>query len=252
MISVIIPVYNEEKNIKTIHKRLVKVLNGLNQEYEIVFIDDGSTDSTFDEIKKLSPVRAFRFPLNRGQTAAILCGMRNVKGDITVTIDGDLENRPEDIPMLIDKINEGFDAVAGWRKNRWQDKFITRKIPSLLANKIINKVSHSDIHDHGCGLKVLKTVLIKNTDFRGDMHRMLFAYLALNNVKISEVPVEFESRKFEKSKYGFSRSIKVILDLIGYYFYRSFSDRPIHFFGYAGFICIFFSIIMFFWSLYLK
>lgn len=252
MISVIIPVFNEEKNINILHNRLVTVLNSLNQEYEIIIVDDGSTDSTFDEIKKLSPVRAFRFPVNRGQTAAILCGINNVKGDITVTIDGDLENRPEDIPLLIDKINEGFDAVAGWRRNRWQEKFINRKIPSLLANKLINRITRSNIHDHGCGLKAFKTELVKNTDFRGDMHRMLFAYLALNDVKITEVPVEFENRKFEKSKYGFSRSITVLLDLIGYYFYRSFSDRPIHFFGYSGFICISLSIIMFLWSLYLK
>lgn len=252
MISVIVPLYNERNNVNELHSRILKVMNNLNEDFEIIFVDDCSNDETYEEIKKLKPIKAIHLSKNYGQTSALSCGIDKADGDIIVTLDGDLENQPEDIPLLLSKLEKGFDMVTGWRKDRWSKQVFTRKIPSLIANYLISRISNNKIHDHGCGIRVYKSNVIKNIALFGDMHRMIPAYLAMSGAKIAEVLVTFTNRKYDKSKYGFSRSLKVLLDVLAYYFFNSFSYRPIHFFGYSGLSFLFLGFMCFLYSLILK
>jgi len=215
-------------------------------------VDDGSTDGTFDEIKSLSPVRAFRFRQNAGQTAAFGCGIVNSRGDIVVTMDGDLENHPEDIPSLLEKLKEGYDVVAGWRQNRWQSQFFTRRLPSVLANKIISRVTGVRLNDHGCNLRAYRRIVFGDVSFHGEMHRMLAAYLGMRGAKIGEIPVSYSARKFGTSKYGLSRIFRVLLDVLSLHFFREYATRPMHFFGYVGFVSIGLGTLTFFAALYLR
>lgn len=252
MISVVIPVYNEEKNVKELHERLFSVLKKTGKGFEIIFVDDGSRDRTFEELKKLKPVKAIRFARNLGQSAAFGCGIKEAKGGVIVTMDGDLENQPEDIPSLLRKLSEGFDVVSGWRKGRWGDQKFTRRLPSLAANRLISGMTGVNLHDHGCNLRVYKKEVFENVSFFGEMHRMLAAYLGMRGAKIAEIPVSFSPRKHGKSKYGLSRTFKVLLDLLAFYFFREYSSRPMHFFGYAGFTSIFLGFLTFLWALALR
>lgn len=252
MISLVIPLYNEKNNVYELHKRILNVMNSLEIDFEIIFVDDCSTDGTYDAIKELKHIKSYRLARNYGQTSALSCGIEKAKGDIIVTLDGDLENQPEDIPLLLKELENGYDMVNGWRKNRWSTQLFSRKFPSLIANLLISKISKTDIHDHGCGIKAYRSDIIKNVALTGDMHRMIPAYLAMTGARITEIPVNFKPRLYDKSKYGFSRSLKVLMDVIAYYFFRRFSERPIHFFGYSGLSFIFLGFVSFLLALFLK
>jgi glycosyltransferase involved in cell wall biosynthesis len=236
-LSIVIPVYNEEESIYGLYKELEKTLSEMNLSYEVLLIDDGSTDGTFNELlkihKKNKLFKIISFRRNFGQTSAISAGFDFAEGDVIVTLDADLQNDARDIPLLLDKMNEGYDIVSGWRINR-KDKALTRRFPSIVANKIISKLTGVHLHDYGCTLKAYKRLVIKNIDLYGEMHRYIPAIASWMGVKVAEVPVRHHSRKYGKSKYGISRTIKVILDIITLKFLLSYSQSPIQVFGLLG------------------
>jgi glycosyltransferase involved in cell wall biosynthesis len=236
-ISVIIPVYNEEKNISPLHSEIKEVLDGLNQSYEVIFVNDGSSDKTLDELKKIKTsdpsLRIVDLNRNFGQTAAIMAGFDSARGNIIITMDGDLQNDPHDIPNLIDKLNDGFDLISGWRRKR-RDAFLLRVLPSKLANWIISCTLKIPLHDYGCTLKAYKREVIKDIRLYGEMHRFIPAIAGWKGAKITEVEVNHRARKYGKAKYGLNRTIKVMLDLLLIAFLSEYSTKPIHFFGGLG------------------
>ena len=250
-LSVIVPVFNEEKNIVTAYEELVHVLEGMDQEFEIIFIDDGSTDQSFKILSKLHKddprVIIISFRRNFGQTAALSAGFDHAKGDIVVTLDADLQNDPMDIPKMLDKLNEGYDIVNGWRVNR-KDPFFSRRLPSMIANEIISIITHVKLHDYGCTLKCFRKEITQNIKLYGEMHRFIPAIASGMGSSVAEVKVNHRPRRFGKSKYGISRTIRVILDLITVKFLLSYATRPIQVFGLLG-LCS--GIIGFVMALYL-
>lgn len=238
-LSIIVPFHNEAQSVVTLHSRIMEAL-GDSGPLEVIFIDDGSTDGTFGEIKKLTPVIALRLTRNFGQTAALTAGIAASTGQIIVTLDGDLENDPGDIPKLVQKLEEGFDVVSGWRKNRWDKEWLTRRIPSVIANSIISAATGAKLHDHGCTLKAYRRETIVSLKLYGEMHRMIAAYARLfGQARLAEVPVSYTPRRFGVSKYGILRSFNVILDLLAVRFFDRYANRPMHFFGAAGFFSFF-------------
>ena len=233
-LSVVVPLMNEEDNIKYLIEEVDKALK--NYDYELILVDDGSTDNTVREIKKHMNDKTKLVVLNRnyGQTSAMAAGIEIAGGDIIVTIDGDLQNDPSDIPMMIEKLNEGYDVVAGIRAKRQDEPF--RKFLSKVANKIIRKVTGVHITDYGCTLKVFKKNVAKNLQLYGELHRFIPILASMYGAKITEVPVKHHERKFGKSKYGFNRTFKVISDLMYLVFMQRFGQKPMHFFGTVGFI----------------
>ncbi len=244
-LSVIIPVYNEEDNIVILYNQLIKVIN--NYDYEIIFIDDGSKDNTFKNLeslnKKNSKVRVIRFRKNFGQTAALSAGFDNTKGDVIITMDGDLQNDPSDIPLLINNLKY-YDVVSGWRYNR-KDPLFTKKIPSKFSNWIFRKLIGLNIHDSGCSLKAYKKETLDGIKLYGEMHRFIPALIALNGYKIGEVKVKHYERKYGKTKYNFKRLLKGFLDLLYIKFWATYSTRPLHFFGLLGFLQYFLAVLIF-------
>ncbi len=236
-LSVIIPVYNEEENIPLLHERVRHVLEGQNFSYEIIYVDDGSKDSTFQRLKSIvkadEHVQVVRFRRNFGQTAAIAAGVANSTGEILVFMDGDLQNDPVDIPRLLVKLDEGYDVVSGWRKKR-QDAQISRKLPSMIANKLISKVTGVHLHDYGCTLKAYRYDVFRHIRLYGEMHRFIPAYAALAGASIAEIEVNHHARQFGKSKYGISRVVRVLLDLMTLKFLGSFGTKPLYAFGMLG------------------
>ncbi|GIW47810.1 MAG: dolichol-phosphate mannosyltransferase [Deltaproteobacteria bacterium] len=236
-ISIVIPLYNEEKNVERLHSFLSEALGGINREAEIIFVDDGSTDRTFEILSRLkmsdNRIKIIRFTRNFGQTAAISAGFDYAIGDVVITMDGDLQNDPKDIPLLLEKIEEGYDIVSGWRASR-QDNFLSRKIPSQIANWLIGLITGVRLHDSGCSLKAYRADVVKNLKLYGDMHRFIPALASARGARITEVKVNHHPRKYGNSKYGLSRTIKVILDLITIKFLLSFLTRPIQVFGLLG------------------
>jgi len=239
MVSVVIPLYNEEENVPELYQRLASVLEKLdsgNAGYEMIFVDDGSTDRTFEllrEIQAKDPkVTAISLRRNFGQTAGFAAGFDQAKGDVIITMDGDLQNDPSDIPTLLELIKDN-DIVSGWRKSR-KDPFISRKLPSVIANRIISKVTGVALHDYGCSLKAYRSDVIKNLNLYGEMHRFIPAVANWYGVKIAEVETTHHPRLRGKSKYGISRTIRVLLDLITVKFLLSFSTKPLQFFGPVG------------------
>jgi len=236
-LSVIIPVYNERENISYLYENLNKVLPTLGKKYEVILIDDGSTDGTFNELVKIheqnSNYKIVKFRKNFGQTPAMSAGFDYANGEIIITLDADLQNDPKDIPLLIEKMNEGYDIVSGWRINR-QDKAMSRKLPSKIANWLIAKLTGVRIHDYGCTLKAYSRDVVKNIELYGEMHRYIPAVASWMGISVAEVPVHHHSRKFGKSKYGISRTIRVILDIIILKYLLSYSQRPIQIFGLIG------------------
>lgn len=236
-LSIIIPVYNERESIRHLYKKLNEVLSKLNKNYEVILIDDGSIDGTSNELLKIHKennlYKIIKFRRNFGQTAAISAGFNYSKGDVIITLDADLQNDPKDIPKILYKMDEGYDIVSGWRKNR-KDKAFTRKIPSIIANKIISALTGIHLHDYGCTLKGYRKEVVKNIELYGEMHRYIPAIASWLGVKVTEIPVQHHSRKFGKSKYGLSRTIRVILDIITIKFFLSYSQRPIQIFGLIG------------------
>ena len=235
-LSVVIPLYNEEENIQLLHERLRKALDPLNQEYEILFVDDGSTDRSLSLLEKIQAddkrVIVLSLRRNFGQTAAFAAGFDFARGDVVVTMDGDLQNDPTDIPKLLEMIKDN-DLVSGWRKQR-KDPFFTRRLPSIIANWLISKVTGVKLHDYGCSLKAYRREVIKNLKLYGEMHRFIPAVASWYGVRVAEVETVHHPRLHGKSKYGISRTIKVVLDLITVKFLQSFSTKPIQFFGPVG------------------
>lgn len=254
LISVIVPCYNEEESIRELYGELTGSLQG--REYEILFINDGSTDSSEEILRELcnkdTRVKLVNLKKNLGQTPAMAAGFDYCRGDYVVTIDSDLQNDPKDIPMLIKRMDEGgFDIVSGFRAKR-KDPFLTRKLPSKIANFIIAKVTGVKLTDFGCTLKVYKREVVKNLRLYGEMHRFIPAIANLRGAKIDEVAVNHRKRKYGQSKYGLKRTFKVLLDLITLKFMGSYSTRPLYFFGGAGFISIIASFLALFSLIYLK
>lgn len=236
-ISIVLPIYNEEENLKELHSKLTESLSKLKLKYEIIAVDDGSNDNSFKVLKELAQsdplLKVIRFRCNFGQTAAISAGFHHAKGNIIITMDSDLQNDPADIPKLLEKIDEGYDVVSGWRYDR-KDKFFSRRLPSIIANKLIVKLTGVKIHDFGCSLKAYKKEIIDSINLYGEMHRFLPALAKWAGANITEIKVQHHPRKHGKSKYGISRTTKVILDLITVKFLLSYSTKPIRFFGYMG------------------
>ena len=236
-LSVIIPFYNEAKNIPIIIDELFQALEPTEWSWEILAIDDGSIDSTFsllkEEAQRRKHIKVVRLRKNFGQTAALSAGFDSAEGNIIITMDGDLQNDPKDIPALVTKIGEGYDIVSGWREKR-QDPFFSRRLPSLIANKMISWVTGVKLHDYGCTLKAFKGEVTKNIRLYGELHRFIPAVASWMGVTIAEIPVNHRSRKFGRSKYGISRTIRVLLDLITVKFLSTYSTRPIHVFGLWG------------------
>jgi len=249
---VIVPFFNEEHTIQELHARLVAVMDGLGRPYEIIFVDDSSRDATFEHMRSLKPLRAFRLGRNRGQTKAFALGVAKARGEIIVSLDGDLENFPEDIPALIRKLDEGYDIVSGWRRARWRGQFFRRKIPSLLANRLISWISGFRIHDHGCFLRAYRKTALSSFDFHGEVQRMIIPYAAHNGASIAEVEVRYAPRAHGVSHYGLSRIFEVMIDMLSLHFFHRFGSRPRHFFGRIGFISFFFSLTAAIYMLYLK
>ncbi len=216
-ISIVVPLYNENESVNFLFDSITQVMNDLKRKYEIIFIDDGSSDNTFELAKAIhnkdSHLKVIKFGRNYGQTPAMKAGFDQAKGKIIVSIDGDLQNDPKDIPMFIEKIEEGYDIVCGWRKDR-KDKLVTRKIPSIIANWLIGKVTGVKIHDNGCSLKAYKSSSIKETRLYSEMHRFIPAMTSIVGARYTEVVVNHHARKFGTSKYGLSRIWKVFLDII--------------------------------------
>ncbi len=236
---------------------LEKIKLALSQyTFEIVAVDDGSQDDSWDILKSIAEndkrIKILRFRRNFGQTAAINAGIQNSYGDIVVLIDSDLENDPADIPLLLAKMNEGFDVVSGWRQARWKGQFLTRKLPSLTANKIISKISGVHLHDYGCTLKAYKRDVIKDVRLYGQMHRFIPVFCKWQGGRVTEIPVSYQPRIFGKSNYGLFRIYKVILDLILIKFLDKYMSRPIHFFGGAGILSIIVSSLSFLLAVYFK
>jgi len=233
-LSVIVPLYNEEASVALLYDAIIKAVRPLNIDYEILFVDDGSSDNTIPEVQKLTDkdkqLRIIKFRRNYGQTPAMAAGIDNARGRILVTMDGDLQNDPADIPMLLEKIAEGYDIVVGWRHKR-QDKLITRKIPSKIANWMIVKITGVPIKDNGCSLKAYRADVIKNIPLYSEMHRFIPAMSSLAGTKIAEVRVRHHARQFGESKYGLSRIYKVLIDLITIKTILSFFSRPLMAFG---------------------
>ncbi len=238
-ISAVVPLYNEQESIGLLCSDLKDALDKLNKSYEIILIDDGSTDKTLELLKGLAEkdkqIRIISFTRNFGQTAAMAVGFSDAVGDVVVTLDGDLQNPPADIGKLLDKMQEGYDVVSGWRKNR-QDPLFTRKIPSMIANALISKITGVKLHDYGCTLKAYSRDMVKNIQLYGEMHRFIPALTSWRGARVGEIEVAHYPRKYGKSKYNLNRTFRVILDLVNVKFLISYSTRPIQFFGKIGLV----------------
>ena len=236
-ISIVLPVFDEEDNLATLHNELSEVMGSIGRSYEIIFVDDGSTDGSFDRLSEIqrqdSTVIVVRFRRNFGQTAAMVAGFDIASGEIIVTLDADGQNDPQDIPRLLAKIDEGYDLVSGWRYER-QDKLLLRRVPSGLANRLISYTTDVKLHDYGCTLKAFQRDVIKNIRLYGEMHRFIPAIASWGGVRIGEIQVNHRARVKGQSKYGISRTSRVILDLITVKFLLSYSSRPLQFFGPFG------------------
>lgn len=244
-ISVVAPLLNEEDNIRPLYDQITEALSG-KYEYEMVFVDDGSTDKSFEILAELqkadSHVRIIRFRKNFGQTAALSAGFTHSRGEIVIALDADLQNDPADIPRMVEKLNEGFDVVSGWRKKR-HDKLITRRIPSKMANWVISRITGVRLHDYGCTLKAYRKEVLDETNLYGEMHRFIPAHASWSGARIGEMVVNHRPRVAGEAKYGLARTWKVVLDLITVKFLGSYSTKPIYIFGGLGLISIVLAII---------
>ncbi|MBU1102653.1 glycosyltransferase family 2 protein [Patescibacteria group bacterium] len=237
-ISVILPIYNEGDNLREMYKQLKSALGGAGLDHEIIAVNDGSADKSAEILKEIagkdSLFKVINFKKNYGQTAAISAGIDASAGEVIIPLDADLQNDPADIPKFLEKINEGYDVVSGWRKNR-QDKLVTRRIPSWTANRIISKITGVRLHDYGCTMKAYRSDVIKNVRLYGEMHRFMPAYSAWHGAKTTEIVVNHRLRIYGKTKYDLSRTFGVVLDLLTVKFLTNYLAKPMHFFGLAGF-----------------
>ncbi|MEM5776173.1 MAG: glycosyltransferase family 2 protein [Anaerolineaceae bacterium] len=237
-LSVVIPVYNEQDNIPLLYQAVCQALSPLKYAWEIVFVDDGSKDNSLNEMERIAAqdpehVRVVELRRNFGQTAAIAAGFDYASGDIVIPMDADLQNDPVDIPMLLEKLEDGYDVVSGWRKNR-EDNYLTRTLPSHMANWLISSVTGVRLHDYGCTLKAYRRDVISGFRLYGEMHRFIPVYASSVGARITEVVVHHHPRRYGKAKYGLERTIKVVLDLFTVKFLSSYASKPIYLFGGSG------------------
>jgi glycosyltransferase involved in cell wall biosynthesis len=254
-LSVIVPIRNEAPGLVELHRELTETLERWGRSYEIVAIDDGSTDESFAVLTRLHAMdprlRVIRFRRNFGQTAAFSAGFEHARGRIIITSDGDLQNDPRDIPALIARLESGYDIVCGWRKNR-QDAFVSRKVPSMIANRVISWATGVRLHDYGCSLKAFRAEVVKPLRLYGEMHRFIPAIASEQGVAIDEVVVNHRSRRHGSSNYGMSRTIRVILDLLTVKFLLSYSTRPLQIFGLIGFAMALLGVVAGGWLTFVK
>jgi len=248
-LSIVIPVYNEEESLDLLHEAVNNAMSGLKMDWEVLYVDDGSRDRSVNKLKEIQEadqdhVVVIEFRRNFGQTTAISAGIDHASGDIITFLDADLQNDPSDIPMMLEKLDEGYDVVSGWRKFR-EDNALTRNFPSHIANWLISNVTGVHLHDYGCTLKVYRREVITGFKLYGEMHRFIPVYANSVGAKIIEVPVKHHARKYGKSKYGLERTVKVMLDLIAVKFLTEASKKPIYLFGGLGAILFGLSIIGF-------
>lgn len=236
-VSIVVAIYNEEESIPLLCERLYEVMRESGLDYEVLLIDDGSGDGSWTKLRQAAEtypsLRLVRFRRNFGQTAAISAGFNMSRGDVVVTMDADLQNDPADIPLLLARMKQGFDVVSGWRKDR-HDRFLDRRLPSIIANYLISRITGVFLHDYGCTLKAYRREIVKNMELYGEMHRFMPALASWIGGRIDEMPVRHHARRFGKSKYGISRTFKVVLDLMTVKFLLSYMTRPIHVFGRLG------------------
>jgi glycosyltransferase involved in cell wall biosynthesis len=254
-ISVFLPVFDEEPNLRLLHAKLDEALKKLGRTAEIIYVDDGSRDGSLAILRELAEVdervRVVALRRNYGQTAAMAAGIDAARGRVLIPMDADLQNDPADIIRLLDKLDEGYDVVSGWRKNR-QDKLVTRKIPSMLANRLISWIGGVPLHDYGCSLKAYRRESLEDVRLYGEMHRFIPIYASWAGARVTEIPVEHHARTMGKSKYGLSRTIKVIFDLMTIKFMASYQTKPIYIFGTFGFLSFFVAFVAGLWAMILK
>src|ERR1700730_7439828 len=253
-ISVFLPVLNEEPNLRPLHEKLNLALAQLGRTAEIIYVDDGSTDQSLSVLREIaandSRVRVIALRRNYGQTPAMAAGIDAARGEVLIPMDADLQNDPADIVRLLEKIDEGYDVVSGWRQNR-QDNLITRKIPSMIANRVISWIGGVPLHDYGCSLKAYRRESLQDVHLYGEMHRFIPIYASWAGARVTEIPVTHHPRVMGKSKYGLSRTIKVVFDLMTIKFMASYQTKPLYVFGWAGlltflvsFVCAVFAFLM--------
>ncbi len=238
-LSVVVPLYNEEQNVAELHRELAEVLDAWGHPYELILVDDGSTDGTFDKLRELHAadprLRVLRLRRNFGQTAAFAAGFAHARGRLIATADGDLQNDPRDLPPMVDLLNDDNDIVCGWRRDR-KDPWLTRRLPSQLANWIISRTTGVHLHDYGCSLKVFRGDVVRSMRLYGEMHRFMPAIASEQGVRIAERVVNHRARRAGQSKYGLSRTVRVVLDLFTVKFLLTYSTRPLQMFGPPGLV----------------
>lgn len=246
-LSIVVPIYNEAESIETLVQAIADAVGPLDLSYEIICVDDGSKDGSTEVLTNLArrrtDLKAVILRRNYGQTPAMAAGFESATGKVIVTLDGDLQNDPVDIPLLLAKLDEGYDLVSGWRRKR-QDAALTRLLPSKIANMMIAKVTGVKLHDYGCSLKAYRAELIADMNLYGELHRFLPALAYIEGARITEVPVRHHARRFGQSKYGLGRTIRVVMDLLTVYFMKKFLTRPMHVFGLGGLISLAIGIAM--------
>jgi len=249
-ISIIIPAYNEQGNVQKLYRRIKEVEEREARDFEIIFVNDGSTDKTLERLKELKEITIINFRKNFGQTAALDAGIKKAKGEIIVTMDADLQNDPQDIPKLLAKLEEGYDLVAGWRYNRKDDPI--KNFTSRGANWLRSLLVKDNIHDSGCTLKAFRRECFKNLDLFGEMHRFIPGLLKIQGFRVGEVKVKHHPRKSGQTKYNSKRILKGFLDMLSIWFWRKYSNRPLHLFGGLGFLIILISTAAGGYAIYLK
>ena len=254
-VSIFLPVYNEQPNLRPLHAKLDEALRSLDRTAEIVYVDDGSTDGSLNilrEIAEVDPrVRVVALRRNYGQTAAMAAGIDAASGTVLIPMDADLQNDPQDISRLLEKLDEGYDVVSGWRKNR-QDKMFTRKIPSMIANRIISWIGGVPLHDYGCSLKAYRRESLQDVRLYGEMHRFIPIYASWAGARVTEIPVKHHARTMGKSKYELSRTLKVVFDLMTIKFMASYQTKPIYVFGMFGMFAFAISLLAGLYAVFLK
>src|SRR5207253_1077850 len=250
-----LPVFNEEPNLRLLHEKLDQSLQRLGRTAEIIYVDDGSSDGSLSVLREIaahdSRVRVIALRRNYGQTPAMAAGIDAARGEVLIPMDADLQNDPADISRLLEKIDEGYDVVSGWRKNR-QDKLFTRKIPSMIANRMISWIGGVPLHDYGCSLKAYRRESLEDVQLYGEMHRFIPIYASWSGARVTEIPVEHHARTMGKSKYGLSRTIKVVFDLMTIKFMASYQTKPIYVFGTFGFLAFLVSLLAGLYAIFLK
>jgi glycosyltransferase involved in cell wall biosynthesis len=245
-ISVFLPVFNEEPNLRPLHEKMDRALRQLGRSAEIIYVDDGSSDGSLNVLREIAAkdprVRVIALRRNYGQTPAMAAGIDAAKGRVLIPMDADLQNDPADIVRLLEKLDEGYEVVSGWRKNR-QDPWFTRKMPSMMANWLISRIGGVPLHDYGCSLKAYRRESLAEVHLYGEMHRFIPIYASWSGARVAEIPVEHHARTMGKSKYGLSRTVKVIFDLITIKFMASYQTKPLYMFGFAGLLTFAISLI---------